>query len=88
MNLMLHARGTRVEIVRERIDVIFDELDRLPPLPVAVPVAVQRTINSASARQHGSTSIHRMQLYSLGPTCAPSSCGTASWILDARIDAR
>ena len=62
-----------MEIVRERIDVIFDELDRLPPLPVAVPVAAAHNQHSASARQHGSTSIHRMQLYSLGPTCAPSS---------------
>ena len=45
-----------MEIVRARFDVIFDELARLPPLPVAVPVAAAY-INSASAWQHGSTSI-------------------------------
>ena len=77
-----------MEIVRARIDVIFDELARLPPLPVAVTVAAahnqQRKCTAAWLYEH----IHRMQLYSLGPTCAPSSCGTASWILDARIDAR
>ena len=73
MNLMLHARGTRVEIVRERIDVIFDELARLPPLPVAVPVAAthnqQRKCTAAWLYEHPQDA----QLYSLGPTCAPSS---------------
>ena len=34
-----NTRGDSVEIVREGFDVIFDELARLPPLPVAVPVA-------------------------------------------------
>ena len=62
-----------MEIVRARIDVIFDELARLPPLPVAVPVAAthnqQRKCTAAWLYEHPQDA----QLYSLGPTCAPSS---------------
>ena len=60
-----------MEIVRARIDVIFDELARLPPLPVAVPVAAthnqQRKCTAAWLYEHPQDA----QLYSLGPTCAP-----------------
>ena len=72
-----------MEIVRARFDVIFDELARLPPLPVAVPVAAahnqQRKCTAAWLYEHPGCSC------TPSAQRAPRAAGTASWILDARI---
>ena len=82
-----------MEIVRARIDVIFDELARLPPLPVAAPVAATHN------QQRKCTAAWLYELTSIpekyqdanerpvGPTCGPSSWYRILWSTRSTLEA-